>query len=385
MQETKLNSSSRNLGPLFIASAAFLWTTDVFVRSDLEGSLIANQIVLMEHVFIMLLLLFLPVTYLYLKKLKNFDRKQWGSLLFIGIGGSALATIALTIGFFMGNPYEFAALVVLLQQTQPIVAIGLAHLLLKERLPRYYYILGAIAIIGVLFIILPFPTGDPSCNEFANSIEVCNSDKPFSGLSTLKEGFNENDGVKASLFGLIAAVLWGSSTVFGRYLLEHGKEKVEYFQMTTYRFFIALIFLIFLSAFVELYSSIFDKGVTLINYDFAGFPSWSSLSADRVIPSLIYLAIIVGLLSLILYYYGLKTTHASISAIFELVFPLSFFIVIPAIKMAKPVLEIGDVLIYDISGYVVPLHTLQIIGGVLLIVSSTILSYIYAKSLDKEE
>lgn len=382
MQENKFNLNSRNIGPIFIAMAAFLWTTDVFVRTDLEGSLIANQIVLMEHVIIIIILLFIPVTYTYMNKLRQFDRKQWGSLLFIGIGGSALATIALTIGFFMGDPFQYAALVVLLQQTQPIIAIGLAHLLLKERLPKHYYLLGGFAIIGVLLMILPLPTSDLSCRFFGNSIEVCGSSKPFSGISTLIDGFKTNEGVKASMFGLIAALLWGSSTVFGRYLLEHGKEKIEYIQMTTYRFLVALVFLIFLSSFVEIYQNITEKDVKVINYTLAGFPSRSSLNADRVIPSLIYIALIVGLLSLIFYYFGLRTTHASISAIFELVFPLSFFIIIPIIKQAQPRLKIGNILVYDISGYVLPLHYLQILGAIILLVCSTILSITYARSSD---
>ncbi|MHA2090884.1 MAG: DMT family transporter [Candidatus Kariarchaeaceae archaeon] len=375
---------SFNFGPLFIASAAFLWTTDVFVRGNLENKLIANQLVFLEHVIIILILL--PLVYKYLPALLGFDRKQWGALLFIGVGGSAMATIFLTIGFFMGEwPYQYAAVVVLLQQVQPIFAIGFAHLILKERLPRNYYLFGIFAIIGVLLIILPMPTSDLSCNNIAgDSVTVCSSGKPFSGISTFTSDFKHDEGVKASLFGLLAAFLWGTSTVFGRYLLEHGKERLEYFQMTTYRFLIALIFLFGLTTFVDISSSQFDQDIELINYKFAGFPDFGTLDEARVITSILYISLIVGLLSLILYYYGLRTTHASISAIFELAFPLSFFIVVPTIQAIQPKLELFNRTIYDLGSYVLELHILQLIGAALLLVSSTALSYTYAKSHESD-
>jgi drug/metabolite transporter (DMT)-like permease len=366
---------------MFIASAAFLWTTDVFVRGDLEGLLIANQLVLLEHIIIILILL--PLVYKFFPPLLGFDRKQWGALLFIGIGGSAMATIFLTIGFFMGSPYQYVAVVVLLQQVQPLFAIGFAHLILKERLPRNYYLFAMVAIIGVLLIILPMPTSDLACNSFVgDSINICSSTKPFSGISTFTSSFQEDDGVKASLFGLLAAFLWGTSTVFGRYLLEHGKDQLEYFQMTTYRFLIALIFLLGLTMVVDISSSQFDRDVELINYKFAGFPDLGTLDETRVITSIIYIALIVGLLSLVLYYYGLRTTHASISAIFELAFPLSFFIVVPAMRAMQPKFEIFNMTIYDLGPYILELHILQIIGAALLLITSTALSYTYAKTIE---
>lgn len=47
--------------------------------------------------------------------LLELNKKEWFAVLFIGIGGSALATIALTEGFFTGDfPFQNVAIVVFL-------------------------------------------------------------------------------------------------------------------------------------------------------------------------------------------------------------------------------------------------------------------------------
>ncbi len=323
------NQQKINFGPLFISLAAFLWTTDAFVRSNLSGKLTSSQIVLIDHIIIMILIS--PLVIKYGPKLMEFSRNEWIAILVIGIGGSALATVALTEGYFMGDyPFQYVAVVTLLQQSQPIIAIGLAHLLLKEKLPKYFYPLAALAMLGVILLIFPYISAG------TNSIQ---------GLATIFTDFSSKTGLIAGLLGLTAAILWGSSTVFGRYILEHGEQKPEYFQMTTYRFLIATIFLL-------IWVPLYPKA--------EGYPKLSAIFATDVIFSLLYLSIFVGLLSLILYYYGLKTTHASVSAIFELAYPVSFFVIIPILKIQWP-------------------ETIQIIGALILITVATILSYSYGK------
>lgn len=321
-----------NFGPLYIAFAAFLWTTDVFLRTNLEGLLTSVQITLLDHTIIVLVIS--PFIVKYGPALGKFTIKEWFAVLWIGIGGSALATIFLTEGFFVGeHPFQYVGLVVLLQQSQPIIAIGLAHLLLKEKLPRYYYLLTAIAIIGVLLIIAP--------NLINESGEL--------DLS----GFQKNLGVIAAFFGFLAAVFWGSSTVMGRYLLEHGSEKREYKQMTTYRFLIAFLFLVIFTPFLPRSN---------------GYPTLSGLLNTQIILSILYLSLIVGLASLIIYYYGLKTTHASVSAIAELTYPLSYYIFIPLlIPIISP------------NAWYNPPNLIQGIGGVIFLFATTAMSYIYGK------
>ncbi len=320
--------SSLNIGPLFIALAAMLWASDAFVRTELEQKLTSTQVVLLEHLLIAIVIS--PLIIRYIPKLLELNIKEIFSVLFIGIGGSALATIALTEGFWVGGNFEFVAVVVFLQQTQPIIAIGLAHILLKERLPKSYYWLALLSLFGVILIIFPTLTGGTN---------------QISDLSHLFDNLQKEDGAKAALYGLTAAVLWGSSTVFGRYIMEHGEQKPVYFQMTTYRFFIAFIFLLIITPFYSRAD---------------GYPSRKTAFESDIFIRLVYMAMIVGLLSLILYYYGLKSTHASISAIAELGFPFSFYILMPLRDVDYP-------------------ETIQIIGSIILVVAATLMSYTYGK------
>jgi drug/metabolite transporter (DMT)-like permease len=315
-----------NFGPFFIAFAAFLWTTDLVLRVNLENDVSATQVVFIDHLIIILVLS--PFLYKFIPDLKKFSKYEWFSLLFIGIGGSALASIALTQGFFTGDfPFQYVGIVIFMQQTQPLFAFFLAHVLLKERLPNYFYPLAGLSIISVILIISPY--------LFDN------------GKFILFENLLKQDGFMAGMFGLIAAFLWGASTVFGRYILQHGQVKPTYFQMASYRFLIAGIFL---TLFIPFYGPS------------NGYPSLSVLLKPELTFSFLYLALIVGLFSLVLYYYGLKTTHASISTLAELAYPLSYYLlVLPLVNpTAAPSL-------------------IQFIGGIALIVNSTFLSYNYGK------
>ena len=80
----------------------------------------------------------------------------------------------------------------------------------------------------------------------------------------------------------------------------------------------------------------------------------------NVILALLFLGFVPGLFALVLYYYGLKSTHASVATIFELAFPLSFFIVVPLIQ----------------GGAAISL--IQYTGAGILIASTTLLSILYA-------
>lgn len=308
-------------------AAAFLWTLDALARTNLENYFKPIQIVLVEHLIINLILV---TQFTYLRKLKQFNAKEWGALLFIGIGGSAIATIAITEAYFTGS----IIVAVLLQQTQPIIAIGLAHIILKERLPSEYFIWATFAIMGVFLIYFPFMT------NFTNDI------------TKVPQFIASGDVIKHSaafFWALLAAFFWGGSTVFGRYLLEHSPKKISYREMTVFRFFVAFIFLIVLNiTFLLLNPNLMPTIPTKMEI------------IQLIVGSFLFIALFPGLISLILYYYGLKSTHATISTICELFYPLSAFVLIP-LFIQQQIFEI------------------QIAGGILLIIASTILSIRYAQ------
>ena len=201
-------------GPLLVFIAAMLWATDAPFRTHLTVDLSASFIVLAEHA--VNLLFVIPILFFNWRELGKFTKREWAAVLVIAIGGSALASIAFTQSFKYVNP----SVAILLQKVQPLIAISLAALFLKEHMHRFFWIWAGIAMAGAYLI--SFPDVVPRMYE--------------------GEAFNPNTiGV---LLALTAAVLWGASTVLGKYAL-----RVSSFQMlTALRFGIAFVFLFFLTS-----------------------------------------------------------------------------------------------------------------------------------------
>jgi drug/metabolite transporter (DMT)-like permease len=192
---------------------------------------------------------------------------QWVALLVIGWGGSALATLLFTTAFAVGNP----TVVILLQKTQPLFAIALAAILLRERLGWAYWPCFAVAMVGAYMI------------SFGNL-------GPFTALGSTE--------LLPAALALGAALLWGSSTVLGRLVL----KDVPFYALTGARLLLAVPLL---AGIVVAQSSVGSLA--------AGFAS----EPGRVI----LLALIPGLLALLLYYRGLTGTRASYATLAELAFP----------------------------------------------------------------
>jgi len=264
----------KRLGPYLIFLAAMLWATDAPFRVHLTKDLNSSFIVLVEHFFDVLVVL--PILLFNLKTLKTFKLKQWLAVLFIAVGGSALASIAFTQSFSFVNP----SVAILLQKLQPLIAIGLASTLLGERAGKNFWIFAGLAMAGAYLI--SFPGLKPEI---------------FPG-----EQFNPN------LWGvglaLVAAVLWGASTVLGRYML----SKVDFKVMTTLRFTLAFVFLLLLN--------LYNKTI----------PELSSVSGKDWF-YLFIIAVTSGVVSLFIYYKGLAFTKASIATLAELGFPMAAVLV----------------------------------------------------------
>ncbi len=261
-------------GPWLVTIAAIMWSLDAPFRKYLTGELPSTVIVLMEHLVIAVLVLFFLGRYL--KELKNLSGKDWLALIFVGFGGSALATVMFTQSFHYVNP----SVAILLQKIQPLVAILLAVVIMKEKISRKFWAWAALAIVGAYLI--SFPSLKPQM---------------FPG-----EIFNPN--FKGVILALGAAFLWGGSTVFGRMLL----NKLSFQATTASRFLTALVFLLLM----QIYSG------QLADISLASQKDWIFV---------VIIAVLAGLLSLFIYYKGLKNTPASIATLCELGFPLSAVVV----------------------------------------------------------
>ena len=250
---------------MLVAVGAAMWGTDGILRVPLLEVASPSQIVLLEH--LVLLLYSVPAVVLGWRFFRGLGTAQWVALLVIGWGGSALATLLFTTAFAVGNP----TVVILLQKTQPLFAIALAAILLRERLGWAYWPCFAVAMVGAYMI------------SFGNL-------GPFTALGSTE--------LLPAALALGAALLWGSSTVFGRLVL----KDVPFYALTGARLLLAVPLL---AGIVVAQSSVGSLA--------AGFAS----EPGRVI----LLALIPGLLALLLYYRGLTGTRASYATLAELAFP----------------------------------------------------------------
>jgi len=252
------NQPSERRALLWVALGASLWGTDTVFRRPLTTTLTSAQIVLMEHL-ILTAALAIPL-WSTRSQWRSLNRKQWGALLGIGWGGSALGTICFTEAIKIGNPTTAA----LLQKTQPIFAALLAWLLLNERLGRRFWICLSLALCGAY--VVNFGLAGPGA-----------------GI----EG-------EAALLAMAAAALWGASTVLGRFAL----RSVSFFALTALRIVVATPFLIVLN----------------------GAPALAVSIHFRQAMSLMLMALVPGLLALLVYYRGLRNARASRAAVAELSF-----------------------------------------------------------------
>jgi len=271
MKSDKNYSSTKDsLGPLFVIIAASLWGVDGIVLRPALYSLPVPLVVFVESTIVVILLS--PYFIKQVPSLKTLQRKDWLAFFLVALLGGAIGTMAITKALFYVN-FVNLSVVILLQKLQPVFAITLAGVFLKEKLPGQFFLWAVLAIIGAYFMTfgsnLPdFTTGDKT--------------------------------TIAALFALIAALAFSSSTVLSKRALRNVS-----FEMGTYlRFlFSALIMLVLVVSLGDI-SSI------------------TEITTKQIIIFLI-IAFTTGGAAIFLYYFGLKRIAASIAAICELAFPLT--------------------------------------------------------------
>lgn len=257
-------------GIWYVALGATLWGLDPLFRILLLKDFTSAQIVFIEH--LLLACYAIPVLINYRMTLAGkLTLAVIGALLFISWGGSAIATILFTSAFAHGS----ANAVLLLQKLQPLFAIILARVLLKETLPSKFPAYILIALLGTYLLTFGF-----------NSPEM--------GLKDL--------GTISCLFSILAAVLWGGSTVMGKFLLQ---KKLDTSVVTSLRFLLAIPLL----------------SIVLLMSGDVWKVSGSSGELTLIAVNLLFQAFIPGVVSMLLYYKGLSSTKAFFATLAELAFP----------------------------------------------------------------
>ncbi len=196
-------------------------------------------------------------------QLKNLPARVWLAVLAIAWIGSALATVLFTAAIRQGSPTT----AVLLQKIQPLFAIVMARLILKEQWPRRFPWLAGLAVFGTYLVVF-------GGVDLAISLQFY-----------------------AALLALGAAAGWACSTIWGRI----ATKELSFEMMTALRVTCALPALLVAALW---------QGQTAV-------PSSNQLA------SLVAIAAIPGFAALMLYYHGLKRTLASRATIGELAFPVT--------------------------------------------------------------
>ena len=260
---------SRLYSPFLIALAAMLWGSDLLLRPNaLSAGWSPAWLVLGEHLILTLLLL--PTLWSERRKLVALTKTQWGALLFVAWGGSAVATWLYTKAFTLD--FSHALTVVLLQKTQPIVAILLAGLVLKERRQPLFWAWCLAAFAGA-YLLIGFKA-PPSLSDIH---------------------------AKQALLALGASALWGAATVAGRSL----SASLSPSGLAGARFALAVPVLF---------------ALTLVPN---GTPSAPTHSVHFAAVFLLLIVLLPDLLGMVLYYFGLRGTPASAATLAELCYPLT--------------------------------------------------------------
>src|SRR4029077_3811099 len=132
---------------LLVAVAATLWASDAYFRNQLVQHLTPTQIVVAEDALITLFLL--PVLVRSWRELRKLGPTGWIAVGLIAVGAQSLATILFTASF----SYHIYAETLVLQQTQPLIAILLAWIVLGERRRPWFWPCAAVALVAVYLVV----------------------------------------------------------------------------------------------------------------------------------------------------------------------------------------------------------------------------------------
>jgi drug/metabolite transporter (DMT)-like permease len=256
------------LPPLAVVFAALLWSVDGFLRQELY-SISSFLVVTLEHAFGALL--FLPFLIKTWPEIKKLGQRGWISVLWISICGGILGTYFYTKALSYID-YIDLSVVVLLQKLQPIFAISLAAIILKEKLTQRFIGLALLAMLGGYLVTF----GTTSIADWDDKTLI------------------------AALLATLAAFSWGSSTVLGK----HALNRLPFTAVTALRLSLTAVF-----------------ALIIFTVTSDGFGTLELTTHQW--RNLVIIVMSTGAVALFIYYFGLKHMQASHATVYELTWPLS--------------------------------------------------------------
>jgi drug/metabolite transporter (DMT)-like permease len=258
------------LGALAICLSASLWGLDGVALTPRLYNLPVPLVVFLLHAVPFALMQ--PFLFKGYRTFRTLRRGDWVVLLLVALTGGILGTFSIVKALFLVN-FNQLSVVVLIQKLQPVFAIVLAGLLLKERITPRFLTWAVVAIAGAY--LLTFGLSLPDLETGATTAQ-------------------------AAMWAAIAAAAFGSATVFGKRLL----SALDFREATFGRYGLtALLALVYLLA----------SGT--------GVPLAEVTSQNWLLILLIGLT--TGSGAIFLYYFGLTRVRAIVATICELSLPLS--------------------------------------------------------------
>ena len=269
MKENQHNT--KLIGALAVALSAMLWGVDGILLTPQLYNLNTAFVVFVIHLCPFLLMnVFFFKEYRHLKAMTRSDLFYF---FLIALFGGALGTLAIVKSLFLLH-FNNLSVVVLLQKLQPVFAVLLASIILKERIKKHFVLWASIALIAGYFLTFGWAVPDFSTE----------------GITTFY----------AALLSLLAAFSVGSSTVFSKKILGSYSFVTSTFFRYGFTTLIMLVIVLFTGHICDF------SQVTSRNWFFIAL-----------------IGLTTGSGAIFLYYYGLRHVKASLSTFLELMYPIT--------------------------------------------------------------
>ena len=253
-----------------ICTAASLWGLDGVVLTPRLFGLPVLFVVFLIHAVPFLVMQ--PILFSTWRELAAMNRRSWAALIVVSATGGLIGTLAIVKALFLVQ-FDMLSVVVVLQKLQPVFAISLAALLLKEKVTGRFLLKAVVALGGAYLLTFGFRA--PALESGGN-------------LAT------------AAALSLLAAASFGAATTLSKMLIGG----------------------------VDVRTATFGRyGVTTGLALIACLVGGIGLPVSRVTETQWFIVIIIGMTTgtsaLVLYYWGLQRIRASVATICELCLPLS--------------------------------------------------------------